>query len=147
MIVLDTDLLTLVQRAEGEAYTQLVKRLDSVPDEEVGVTIVTFEEQMRGWLAWIAKARIPHRQVQAYTRLHALLEDFQTRPVLDFAAEAAATVQELGRLKTKVGTMDLKIAAICLVHDALLLSRNLRHFRQVPGLKVEDWTMREGKEP
>ena len=35
--------------------------------------------------------------------------------------------------------MDLKIASIVLVHDATLLSRNLRDFRQVPGLRVEDW--------
>lgn len=35
--------------------------------------------------------------------------------------------------------MDLKIVAIALVQDALLLSSNLRDFRQVPGLRVEDW--------
>ncbi len=34
---------------------------------------------------------------------------------------------------------DLKIAAITLNHDAILLSRNLKDFEQVPGLKVEDW--------
>jgi len=39
--------------------------------------------------------------------------------------------------------MDLKIAAIALAQDALLISRNLVHFRSVPGLKVEDWTRPE----
>jgi tRNA(fMet)-specific endonuclease VapC len=37
--------------------------------------------------------------------------------------------------------MDLKIAAIVLTHNALLISRNLKDFRKVPGLKVEDWTV------
>jgi tRNA(fMet)-specific endonuclease VapC len=32
------------------------------------------------------------------------------------------------------------IAAIVLTRDATLLSRNLRDFGRVPGLKVEDWT-------
>ena len=35
--------------------------------------------------------------------------------------------------------MDLKIACIALVHNALLLSANLRDFQQVPGLRVENW--------
>jgi predicted nucleic acid-binding protein len=35
--------------------------------------------------------------------------------------------------------MDLKIAAICLVEGATLLSANLKDFQQVPGLHVEDW--------
>jgi tRNA(fMet)-specific endonuclease VapC len=39
-----------------------------------------------------------------------------------------------------VGTMDLKIAAIALSRNATLLSANLADFRQVPRLKVLDWT-------
>ena len=45
------------------------------------------------------------------------------------------------RWKMRVGTMDFRIAAIALAHDALLLSRNLTDFRKVPGLRVEDWTV------
>ncbi len=37
--------------------------------------------------------------------------------------------------------MDLKIAAIVLANDSMLLSRNLSDFRKIPGLKVEDWTV------
>jgi tRNA(fMet)-specific endonuclease VapC len=39
----------------------------------------------------------------------------------------------------RIGTQDLKIAALAIVHDALLLSANLRDFEQVPGLNAEDW--------
>jgi tRNA(fMet)-specific endonuclease VapC len=35
--------------------------------------------------------------------------------------------------------MDLKIAAIALVNQALLLSANLRDFEKVPQLRVENW--------
>ena len=68
------------------------------------------------------------------------LDDFRTIDVLDFDEEAAAELQRLRRMKIRIGTMDLKIAAIALVHDATLLSRNLVDFKKVPGLKVEDWT-------
>jgi tRNA(fMet)-specific endonuclease VapC len=36
--------------------------------------------------------------------------------------------------------MDLRIAAIALANDALLLSKNLTDFLKVPGLQVADWT-------
>ncbi len=38
-----------------------------------------------------------------------------------------------------IGTQDMKIAAIALVPDALLLSRNTVDFARVPGLRVESW--------
>lgn len=43
------------------------------------------------------------------------------------------------RQKIRLGTMDLKIAAIALIHDSTLLSANLRDFQQVPNLRAEDW--------
>ena len=45
------------------------------------------------------------------------------------------------RLKLRIGTMDLRIAAIAIAQDALFLSKNLTDFRKVPGLRVEDWTV------
>lgn len=42
MIILDTDTLSIVQRAEGPAYDRLVRRLDAA-DDDVAVTIVSFE--------------------------------------------------------------------------------------------------------
>ena len=39
----------------------------------------------------------------------------------------------------RIGTQDLRIASVALSIDAVVLSRNLRDFRQVPGLRVENW--------
>lgn len=140
MIILDTDVLSVIQRAAGREYDQLIERLDAAEDE-VAVSIVSFEEQMRGWLGYIARAKSSDQQIQGYARLHALLEDFTTRPVLDFDQRAATEFERFVRLKVRVGTMDLRIAAIALANDALLLSRNLTDFRKMPGLRVDDWTV------
>ena len=35
--------------------------------------------------------------------------------------------------------MDLRIASIAIANDATLLSRNLKDFSRVPGLRVENW--------
>ena len=140
MIVLDTDVLSIIQRADGPAYDRLVQRLDAA-DDEVAVSIVSFEEQMRGWLAYVARSKTLNQQIAGYAKLHALLDDFTSRPVLDFDQDDAAEFERLIRLKLRLGTMDLRIAAITLANNALLLSKNLTDFRKVPGLRVEDWTV------
>jgi len=141
MLILDTDMLTIVQRKEGNAYARLDARLEAAAVvHAVCVTIVSFEEQMRGWLAYIARGGSMEHQVKAYRRLHALLDDFHNREILDFDGPAAGQYQRLTKRRIRIGTMDLKIAAITLARGATLLSRNLADFGKVPGLQVEDWT-------
>jgi tRNA(fMet)-specific endonuclease VapC len=141
MLVLDTDLLSLVQRGQGEPYQMLLDRLEAVAGHEVVcVTIVSFEEQVRGWLAQIAKAKSKDLKLKAYQRLEALLRDYCQRDVLGMDEQSLIRFEDLQKRKIKIGTMDLNIAAITLANRATLLSRNIRDFRKVPGLIVEDWT-------
>jgi len=139
MVVLDTDVLTLVQRQHGERYARLATRLES-SGEEVHVTIVSFEEQMRGWLAACAKARTPEQYATQTGRLQGLLTDFGNWSVLPFDLRAATVFGNLKSAKVRGSTMDLRIASIVLAHDATLITMNLRDYEHVPALKVEDWT-------
>ena len=95
---------------------------------------------MRGWLAFIAKAKTPEQQIYAYERLHRSLEAYRNTTVLDFDENAASVFKDLKSQKIRVGAMDLKIAAIVISRNAILVSRNLRDFEEVPGLVVKDWT-------
>lgn len=141
MILLDTDVLSSLQHGEGEEVSILRNRVaHSTPNNLVYVCIINFEEQLRGWLDWIAKAKTIEHQVFRYRKLHGLLEDYKARLVLDFDQDSALRFQELKKQKIRIGTMDLKIAAIALTNRATLISRNLSDFREVPGLQVEDWT-------
>jgi tRNA(fMet)-specific endonuclease VapC len=141
MLVLDTDLLSIVERAASVEYARLLTRLPAGDPLQVHATIVSFEEQARGWLAYLARARSIEQQINAYARLHKLLDNFSKRPVLDFDQAAADQFQQLRKTKLRIGTMDLKIASIVLANGATLLSRNLSDFRRVPRLQVEDWTV------
>ena len=66
---------------------------------------------MRGWLAFISRAKSVRQQIEAYAKLHALLEDFTTRPVLDFDQDCAIEFEALRRSRVRIGTMDMPVGA------------------------------------
>ncbi len=104
------------------------------------VTIPSYEEQVRGWMSYIAGARTLADQVTGYARLLRQLRNYCSWIVLPFDEVAAVFYQDLRKQKLRISTMDLKVAAVVLAHRATLLSRNLADFRRVPGLIVEDWS-------
>ena len=116
----------------------LVDRLAEAGDE-VATTIISAEEQLRGWLAQINRLRDVHREIDAYRRLQARLSFFAAWQVLPWDSDAASKFKALRAQGIRIGAMDLKIASIALARNATLLSRNLTDFRKVPGLQVEDW--------
>ncbi len=139
MLVLDTDVLSILQSGRGPAVERLRSRMRA-SEEPDAVTVVTFAEQMRGWLARCSAATTPADYVAATRRLRGTFDDFQKRTMLDFGDRAAAEFTRLKAAKVRIGTMDLRIAAITLANDAKLITRNLRDFEKVPGLRAEDWT-------
>jgi tRNA(fMet)-specific endonuclease VapC len=137
MLVLDTDHLVELDRGSSQGAA-LQRKLEDAGDE-VATTIISAEEQFRGWLAQLHRQRDPHEQIATYQRLQRRIAFFAAWHVLPWDTNAADILQGLRRQRVRIGTMDLKIASIVLAHDAMLLSRNLRDFQQVPNLRVEDW--------
>lgn len=139
MLILDTDHLVEFDRGSAEG-AKLRRRLANTL-EPVATTIISAEEQLRGWLAQIHRTRDSYKQIAAYDRLGRRIEFFAAWHVLPWNAAAADRFEELRRERIRIGTMDLKIASIALANNAILLSRNLVDFEQAPGLHVEDWTV------
>lgn len=139
VIVLDTDHLSLLQRQQQPECGRLVSRLDSLDGDSVCTTIVSFQEQVLGWTAYLNRARKSAEIVRAYHELHLIERYYRDFEILSFDAASQVQFESLRRSSVRVATLDLRIACIALVRGAKLLSRNLRDFRQVPGLKVEDW--------
>ena len=139
MIILDTDHISALQyRGSPKAFT-LQARLETLSSDEIATTVITVEEQTRGWLGLIRRHPDVHRQVAYYERLVRLFDFFTEWQILPFDPRAADEFKRLRRQGVRIGTMDLKIASIVLVHGSTLLSRNSRDFQQVPGIQVEDW--------
>ena len=139
MLILDTDLLSLLERANSSALT-LQLRLDAIDPQDVVTSVISYEEQMRGWLAHSAQADTTQKMLVVYERIQRHLQTFRDLTVLPFDLKAASQFELLRQARIRIGSMDMKIAAICLANDATLLTRNLKDFGKVPGLKFEDWS-------
>jgi len=140
MIILDTDCLSVFEREKHLEFSKLRTKLAQFDPEEIFTTVITFEEQMRGWMAYLANCKNTEQQVFAYQRLNQFLENFRKIKVLTFDERAAKEFQNLKSQKIRIGTMDLKIASIAISNKAILVSRNLQDFELVPNLTVQDWT-------
>ncbi len=139
MILLDTDHLTVLRYPEHARSAGLRMRLHAVTTEDIATTVISLEEQARGWLADIGRHRDVAEQVMDYEKLTALVRFFKDWEIVPFDHRAAEEFGRLRKARVRIGTPDLKIAAIAQIHNALLLSANLRDFAKVPGLRVENW--------
>jgi tRNA(fMet)-specific endonuclease VapC len=88
MIVLDTDHLSCLEWGSEES-ANLRTRLAEASDRMVVVSIASYEEQMRGWMALLAKTPDVKKQVEAYSRLRKHLQLYCSIPLLDFSEIAA----------------------------------------------------------
>src|SRR5919108_3116378 len=141
MFLLDTDHVSLNQRGHP-----LVRALvQAAGPSQVVVSVITVEEQMRGWLDAIRAATTPEARAIAYQRLRMAIGYFASLSLLDYTAPMDALVADLRKQGVRIGTQDLRIAAVALVHGATLVTRNSVDFRQVPGLTIEDWSIPRGQ--
>jgi tRNA(fMet)-specific endonuclease VapC len=137
--VLDTDSLSLLERGNPK----IQERLRQVNTDSVAISIVTAEEKMKGRLAAINSLsgieRIDRLAV-AYRDLQSSIEDLQALPILPFSELAKDRYRDLLQQKIRVDSHDLRIAAIVLSVEGILVTRNRRDFERVPGLQIDDWS-------
>jgi len=133
--VLDTDTVTHQQMGRAS----VLQRLASLSPDRVFTTVVTLREQVRGRLTAVDQASEGDDLLLAYDRLLATVRYFARVNVLPFTPAAAATLQKLRDQRIRIGTQDLRIAAIVLAVGGTLVTSNRRDFEKVPGLTIEDW--------
>ena len=134
LYILDTDHVTLHQHNQP----QVVAKLQACAPEDLAVTVVTMEEQMRGRLAQVGRRGVD--VTLAYDQLRATAGYFCDLTILPFDAGTQAQYVRLEAQKIRIGTLDKRIAAIVLRQNGILITRNQRDFEQVPGLQIEDWS-------
>jgi tRNA(fMet)-specific endonuclease VapC len=108
---------------------------------QVAITIITAEEHLRGRLAQVNKAAAGDTRATAYAYLHKAISDLAKLNILDYDTVADTIYQELKRQRLRIGSQDLRIAAITLAHQGCLLTRNRSDFGRISGLTYEDWSI------
>jgi len=137
LYLLDSDHLSLLQRG-NEAFREHILK---APHSQVYNSIVSVEELLRGRLAQIRRAQDSVELIKAYYWFSKTLDFLSGFKILKYDQKAETHFQELCSKKIRIGSQDLKIAAIALSNKAILLTRNQKDFEQIPGLEMEDWSI------
>ncbi len=137
--LLDTDHISILQRGGGTGFAALTARIARQGPRTVAVSVISYHEQVMGCHAYINRAKSDAEVVRGYELLARIVRGIGPAPVLPFDLAAAVTLAGFGG-GLRVGTLDLRIAAIADSRDLTLLTRNASDFGRVPGLRIEDWT-------
>ncbi len=137
MLILDTNHYSEIEMGTRRGE-RLLERL-AATGKACFVSVITTEESLRGWLQEIRRHNGGTPLEDAYSRFQSSVEDFGDWNILPWTSEATSIFADLKARQVRIGTMDLRIASIALSHDALVLTRNIVDFQQVPGLRVENW--------
>ncbi len=138
--ILDTDHVSLLQ----QFHPLIRQRVKTIQPQNIGITVVTIEEQMRGWLNAIrqaSQASQSEKLIAAYAGVRNSVIFFKPFEIWEFTEEANNRYIDLRRQLRRLGTQDLRIASIVLFVNGIIVTRNNRDFSQIPELVLEDWTV------
>ncbi len=138
MMAFDTDVLSLILLGQAN----YLRKFEAVTVKQRFATIVNCEEVLRGRLHAIRSAEATKKAdllMLKYELLHSSLDQLGKLQVLSCNQRAHDLFSQWRAAKVRIGTQDLRIAAICVAHDATLVSRNRRDFDKVPELKLSVW--------
>lgn len=129
-VMLDTNICIYLIKQQPPT---VIERFLSQPVGEIGISSITAAELAYG----VSKSR------HASKNRHALEQFLAPLEVAAFDQAAAWSYGHLrGQLEVKgtlIGSMDMLIAAHALSLGVQLVSNNVREFRRVPGLRLENW--------
>jgi tRNA(fMet)-specific endonuclease VapC len=140
MFILDTDHASLWLRGNASVIAKVTQSRPNVV-----LTIITVQEIFNGWVGRLNNLAERADFTAEYENLWEAIEFIRGFPALKFDTDAddcyIRLLQSYPSLRKKLLRQDMRIAAIALSQNATVLTRNRRDFEQVPGLKIEDWSI------
>jgi tRNA(fMet)-specific endonuclease VapC len=130
MYLLDTDTIIYALKANRN----VTRSFEDKAPQSKALSAITYGELFFGAM----KSSAPQVNLAKVRRVAELF------PVIDVSRAIMETFgslkADLERRGTRVDDFDLVIASTALVLNYTLVTNNERHFRHIPGLRVENWT-------
>jgi tRNA(fMet)-specific endonuclease VapC len=129
MYVLDTNILIYFFKGIGNVSDQLLAK---TPKDIAIPTIVLFEMEVG-----IARSTSPQKRKLQLQELASVVQilPFDYKEALK-AASIRVDLEKRGQL---IGPYDILIAAVTLSNKGTLVTHNIKEFRRIKGLQLEDW--------
>jgi len=132
MYIFDTDSLSNILKKSPSVL--LIKKLESLPKSSQFTTCINVSEIYFG----AYRSKNQKEILKAYEE-----KVFPNINILPFDTESGKIYGRIKALLEKKGLSksepDLRIAAIAIQHNMALVTGNIKHFVNIPGLNLEDW--------
>ena len=135
--LLDTDTLEHFQRSNSA----VLRRATTIGADELAISVITRIELLHARFEYLRKAA---NGAQLLNAQHWLSETDRLLAQWRILAVNEAASREFDLLRgrkgfRRIGRSDLLIGCIALAYRAVLVTRNIRDFTNIPGLIVENW--------
>lgn len=128
--LLDTDTFVYIRRGRP---TEALEKFRQLQPGDAALSVITYGELVYG----IEKSQ---QGFAAFHLLDQMTELIAVLPLPEQAARVYGSIRAtLARKGEAIGANDLWIAAHAMTAGLILVSNNVREFRRVPGLKLENW--------
>jgi len=129
MYVLDTNTLIYFFKGLGNVAENFL----AVPPKDIGLpAIVVFELEVG-----IGKSTSPDKRKK---QLQQLIDVVAVLPFgRNEAGHAAVIRTKLESMGRPIGPYDILIAATAVSNNGILVTHNIKEFKRIDGLKIEDW--------
>ena len=105
------------------------------------MSAISVEEALRGRLGYLRRPLDSSARQRGYALLVGTVRLLNQLPIVLYDQSCESQYQQWNSLRRRIGTQNLRIAAVALANNLTLLTRNRGDFSQVPGLKIEEWSV------
>ena len=138
--ILDTDITSLLLTRHPIVSQRVI-----TAGQDVALSIITVQEIFNGWVSRINATDKPDELIYLYGRLERMITLCKKVPILGFDQTALVQLDRIIGINPNLGKKriqkDMRIAAIALANNTILVTRNTRDFQPVPDLTIENWSI------